>query len=74
MADFIFLGYIGSQPADAMLFGFVPLSLMGLLCTVYYFGFYLVILPILNVKEKAKAMPASIHDAVNQHHNKKKSA
>lgn len=62
--NFILLGYVGSQSADAMLFGVIPMSLVGLLATAYYFGFYLVILPILNVKEKALPMPASIHEAV----------
>ena len=62
--DFIFLGYIGSQPADGMLFGAIPLSLLGLLCTAYYFAFFIVILPVLNKVEKAKTLPDSIHDYV----------
>lgn len=61
--DFVALGYIGSQAADAMLFG-IPLSILGLLCTAYYFAFFLVVLPVLSKKEKVKTLPNSIHDAV----------
>lgn len=60
---FIFLGYIGSQPADAHI-GPVPLSLLGLVSTGYYFLFFLVILPLLSKYEKAKVLPGSIHEAV----------
>lgn len=61
--DFVALGYIGSQPADATLLG-LPLSYFGLLCTAYYFAFFIVVLPILSKKEKVKTLPNSIHDAV----------
>ena len=63
VAVFVVLGYIGSQPADAML-GPVPLSIVGLLCTAYYYGFFLVILPWLSKHEKGRNLPASIHEAV----------
>lgn len=70
VVDFVFLGYVGSQPADGMLFGALPLSLLGLIATIYYFAFYLVIIPVLNVKEKGKALPKSIHDAVLEKQNR----
>lgn len=57
------LGYIGSQPADATFVG-IPLSLMGLALTGYYFGFFLVILPLLSRFEKGRDLPASINEAV----------
>ncbi len=60
---FVMLGYIGSQPADATLFG-APLTLLGILSTTYYYGFFLVIIPWLNNTEKGKDLPKSIHDAV----------
>jgi ubiquinol-cytochrome c reductase cytochrome b subunit len=60
---FVALGYIGSQAADATLFG-IPLSLFGLAFTGYYFGFFLVILPLLNRFEKGRTLPSSIHEAV----------
>ncbi len=62
--DFLALGYIGSQPADAMFFGLFPLSLVGLACTAYYFGFFVAILPYLSKKEVVRTLPPSIHDAV----------
>ncbi|HRQ60119.1 MAG TPA: cytochrome b/b6 [Alphaproteobacteria bacterium] len=63
VVDFLFLGYVGSQPADATLQG-IPLSLLGLAATVYYFAFFVVVLPILSVKEQGKPLPKSIHHAV----------
>ena len=63
VVDFVFLGYVGSQGADAMLFG-IPLSALGLLATAYYFAFFVAILPWLSKNEKAKSLPASIHEAV----------
>lgn len=67
VAVFAFLGYVGSQPADAKL-GPVPLSVLGLIATVYYFAFFLVIVPYLGKTEKAKALPNSIHEAVQGGH------
>ncbi len=61
--NFVFLGYVGSQTADAML-GPVPLSFLGLLSTGYYFAFFLVVLPFLSKYEKGRDLPASIHQAV----------
>jgi ubiquinol-cytochrome c reductase cytochrome b subunit len=63
LADFIFLGYVGSQPADATMLG-LPLSLFGLAATGYYFIFFLAILPWLSKNEKGRELPASIHEAV----------
>ncbi len=63
VADFIFLGYIGSQSADATLFG-IPLSYMGLAATAYYFIFFIAILPWLSRNEKGRDLPTSIHEAV----------
>ncbi len=61
--NFIFLGYVGSQSADAVLLG-MPLSLLGLISTVYYFGFIIVGMPWLNKYEKGRELPKSIHAAV----------
>ena len=63
VAVFVFLGYVGSQPADAKL-GPLPLSLLGLLATGYYFAFFLVVLPWLSKNEKGRDLPKSIHEAV----------
>jgi len=63
LVDFVFLGYVGSQSADAMV-GPIPLSVFGLLATGYYFAYFVVILPFLSKKEKGKPLPKSIHEAV----------
>ena len=63
------LGYIGSQPAGAAFIG-IPLSLFGLAMTGYYFGFFLVILPLLSRFEKGRNLPTSIHEAVLAKHAK----
>ena len=60
---FLFLGYAGAKSADATLLG-IPLSLLALAATAYYFAYFLVILPILAKTEVAKPLPASIHEAV----------
>ena len=52
------LGYVGAQPAEQ------PWIIVGQVATLYYFAFFLVILPILSRYEKAKPMPNSIHEAV----------
>lgn len=60
---FLVLGYVGSQPADAAVAG-VPLILVGLGATGYYYFYFLVLLPLLSRFEKTKPLPESIHQAV----------
>ncbi|HPD82366.1 MAG: cytochrome b/b6 [Alphaproteobacteria bacterium] len=57
------LGVCGGKPAEGL---WVPLAQ---LCTVYYFAFFVVILPYLNKKEPVLELPKSINEAVL---NKKK--
>lgn len=68
VAATVVLGYVGAKAADAVLFslgGFdFPMLWVGQLCTAYYFGFFLVIVPFLSVTEKAKDLPNSINEAV----------
>jgi ubiquinol-cytochrome c reductase cytochrome b/c1 subunit len=52
------LGYLGSKPAEG------AYVLWSRILTAYYFGHFLVIMPILGLIEKPKAMPNSITDAV----------
>jgi ubiquinol-cytochrome c reductase cytochrome b/c1 subunit len=52
------LGYLGAQPPEG---GY---TLAAQLLAIYYFGFFLVILPVLGIFETAKTPPASIADAV----------
>ncbi|HPF78571.1 MAG TPA: cytochrome b/b6 [Alphaproteobacteria bacterium] len=52
------LGICGGKPPEGI---WVPLAQV---CTVYYFAFFLVIIPFLNKKEPVLELPASINDAV----------
>ncbi len=56
--DFFILGWLGGKPAEQP---FVFFSLVG---TIYYFVYFLVILPILSVMETPTEMPKSISEAV----------
>lgn len=61
--DVVFLGYLGALTADATIIG-IPALYLTQLATAYYFGFLLVILPVLSKVEKAKPLPNSISEAV----------
>ncbi len=52
------LGYLGAMPAEG---GYV---LASRLLTLYYFGFFLVILPLLGMYETPRPVPATIADSV----------
>jgi ubiquinol-cytochrome c reductase cytochrome b subunit len=59
----LILGYCGSQSADAVRFG-IPLVWIARLGTAYYFGFFLLIMPIVGLIETPKKLPASIAQSV----------
>jgi quinol-cytochrome oxidoreductase complex cytochrome b subunit len=52
------LGYLGSRPPEGVY------VLISRILTAYYFGFFLVILPLLGIFEKTKPLPNSIADSV----------
>lgn len=58
VASVVVLGYVGAQLPEGIW------VILGQVCTAYYFGFFLVILPILSRKEVAKPLPHSINEAV----------
>jgi ubiquinol-cytochrome c reductase cytochrome b subunit len=62
IAVFIVLMWAGAQPAE----GLVPL--ISLLGTIYWFGYFLVILPLLGVIEKPDAQPATIEEDFDAAH------
>ncbi len=62
--DFVVLGYVGMETADAALFGVIPLLWIGQLGTGYYFAYFLMILPWLSRNEKTLPLPTSINEAV----------
>ena len=60
VVDFFVLMWAGGQPAE----GLVPtISLIG---TVYWFAYFLVILPVLGIVEKPLAQPETIEEAFNK--------
>ena len=62
------LGICGGKPAEGL---WVPLAQI---CTVYYFAFFLAVIPYLNKKEPVATLPASINDAVLMKNKDKKAA
>ncbi|MEO0399747.1 MAG: cytochrome b N-terminal domain-containing protein [Pseudomonadota bacterium] len=54
------LGWLGGQPAEG------AYVFWAQLCTLYYFAFFLVILPILGVMETPSNLPRSISEAVTK--------
>jgi len=61
--DCVILGYCGSQSVDATAFG-VPLVWVARLGTLYYFGYFWVLMPIIGLIETPKKLPASIAQSV----------
>ena len=60
--DFFVLMWCGSQPAEA------PIPQISLIGTIYWFAYFLIILPILGVIEKPKPQPESIEQDFNAHY------
>jgi quinol-cytochrome oxidoreductase complex cytochrome b subunit len=57
------LGYCGSQAPDAVKFG-IPLLWVARVGSTYYFGFFLVLMPLVGLFETPKPLPASISQPV----------
>ncbi len=58
VVNFFVLALCGAMPAEA------PWTHLSKVATVYYFAYFLVVLPVLGVMEKTKTPPASIADSV----------
>jgi len=70
---FLILGYVGAMPADGAvhIFGLeLPLLRIGQVCALYYFGYFVAILPFLSTREKAKELPKSIHSYTEKKYGK----
>jgi ubiquinol-cytochrome c reductase cytochrome b/c1 subunit len=61
--DAVLLGYCGAQSVDAVAFG-IPLVWVARLGTLYYFGYFWVIMPIVGLIETPKKLPTSIAQSV----------
>ncbi|WP_095088291.1 cytochrome b [Mesorhizobium sophorae] len=58
VADVLFLGWLGSQPAEGV---YVTMSQLA---TLYYFAFFILVMPLLGLIETPRRMPHSITEAV----------
>ncbi|MGN6517538.1 MAG: cytochrome b [Rhizomicrobium sp.] len=63
VVDCVILGYCGSQSVDAAVSG-IPLVWVARIGTLYYFGFFWLVMPLLGLIEKPKPLPASIAQPV----------
>ena len=63
--DFFALMWLGAMPAEE------PYASFSLIASAYWFGYFLVILPLLGVIEKPTAMPATIEEDFDAHYGKK---
>jgi quinol-cytochrome oxidoreductase complex cytochrome b subunit len=59
----VLLGYCGSQSVDAAVAG-VPLVWVARICSLYYYAFFWLILPIVGLIETPKKLPLSIAQSV----------
>jgi len=66
--DFIVLTWAGSRPATGIY------SIISLIASTYWFGYFLVILPLLGVIEKPLPTPATIEEDFNAHYGKDESS
>src|SRR5690606_41259877 len=57
-ANAIFLGWLGSKPAEGI---YIPLMQIS---TLYYFAFFLIVMPVLGLIETPRRLPNSITEAV----------
>ena len=64
VVNVVFLGWLGSRPAEGWYIPAMQLS------TLYYFGFFLVLMPLLGFLEKPRRLPNSITEAVLAKHAK----
>jgi len=62
VVDFIVLMWVGARPAE------FPYDWIALIGAAYWFGYFLVILPLLGVIEKPLTPPATIEDDFNAHY------
>jgi quinol-cytochrome oxidoreductase complex cytochrome b subunit len=62
VVDCIVLGWVGKNSPDAMFYN-VPFLMIGRVATAYYFGHFLVLLPLIAAIEKPGPLPESISAA-----------
>jgi quinol-cytochrome oxidoreductase complex cytochrome b subunit len=55
---FVLLGWLGSKPPEGLY------VILARILTIYYFCYFIVILPLLGIFEKTRPLPLSISDSV----------
>jgi hypothetical protein len=55
---FVLLGWLGSKPPEGLY------VILARILTVYYFAFFIIVLPLLGLFEKTRPLPQSIADSV----------
>jgi ubiquinol-cytochrome c reductase cytochrome b subunit len=68
VVDFFILMWCGAMPAEQ------PYVIISQLATLYWFAYFLVILPVLGVTEKPEAQPASIEADFDAHYGQSKAS
>ncbi|MER9999070.1 cytochrome b N-terminal domain-containing protein [Mesorhizobium sp. M0051] len=68
VADALFLGWLGSQPAER------AYVVMSQLATLYYFAFFIIVMPLLGLIETPRPLPHSITEAVLEKNKAKRRA
>ncbi|MER9947800.1 cytochrome b N-terminal domain-containing protein [Mesorhizobium sp. M0047] len=68
VADALFLGWLGSQPAEG------AYVVMSQLATLYYFAFFIIVMPLLGLIETPRPLPHSITEAVLEKNKAKRRA
>jgi quinol-cytochrome oxidoreductase complex cytochrome b subunit len=58
IASVVGLGYLGSQPPEGIY------VIAARILTIYYFGFFIIVLPLLGMFEKTKPLPNSISESI----------
>ncbi len=65
--DFIFLMWCGSMSPDDKLLG-IGIPVWSIFGVIYWFGYFLVVLPVLGKTEKTRTPPETIEDDFNAHY------
>lgn len=68
VANAVFLGWLGAKPAEGIY------TFMAQISSLYYFGFFIVILPLLGLIETPRRVPNSITEAVLEKSSKRAAA
>ncbi|MDP3316621.1 MAG: cytochrome b N-terminal domain-containing protein [Devosia sp.] len=64
--NFVMLAYLGASAADGKVLG-IAVADFSKICTVYYFAYFIVILPLLGRFEVPRPLPPSISESVLKH-------